>query len=53
MFAAIEYSPVKHFYIRPELRLYFNEIEIDEKMLIRDQTDEAQLRPMIIGRFFF
>ncbi|MBF25702.1 MAG: hypothetical protein CMP49_04210 [Flavobacteriales bacterium] len=53
LFTAVEYNPVKHFFIRPELRLYFNEIEIDEKMLIKDQTDEAQLRPMITGRLFF
>jgi len=53
IYTSINYSPMKHVLIQPEIRLYFNEIEIDEKMVIRDQTDEAQLRPMITGRFYF
>ena len=35
------------------LRNLGNEIEIDEKMVIKDQTDEAQLRPMINIGFYF
>ena len=31
----------------PYVKLFFNEIDVDEKMLIKDRTDETQFRPGI------
>ena len=53
IFSDVRYTPVKHFRVNFGLRLYFNEIDIDEKMLIGDRTDDAQLRPFIGARFYF
>jgi len=44
---------VGKFFIAPFIRLYFNEIKIDEKMIIHDQTDDAQFRPGIELGFIF
>ena len=51
--AGVDYIVARHFYIIPYVKLYFNEIEIDEKMIIKDRTDKAQLRPGIEIGFIF
>ena len=43
----------RYFYVRPLIRLYFNEIDIDSKMIIKDQTDAAQFRPSVEIGFIF
>tara|TARA_B100000902_G_C27319427_1_gene923388 strand:+ start:4995 stop:5597 length:603 start_codon:yes stop_codon:yes gene_type:complete len=53
IFSDLRYRPVKHFWLHAGLRLYFNEIDIDEKMLIGDRTDDSQLRPFIGAYFAF
>ena len=49
----VDYMVGKSFYVSPFIKLYFNEIDIDEKMMIHDRTDEAQLRPGIELGFIF
>ena len=51
--AGVDFVVGRYFYIIPNIKLYFNEIEIDEKMVIRDQTDSAQFRPGIELGFIF
>tara|TARA_B110000444_G_C18607116_1_gene485864 strand:- start:36 stop:743 length:708 start_codon:yes stop_codon:yes gene_type:complete len=51
--AGIDYYIAKYLYIRPLVRLYFNEIEIDEKMIIKNRTINTQLRPGIEVGFIF
>ena len=43
----------RHFYIIPQLRLYFSEVQLDEKHMIRDRKDKSQWRPMIELGFVF
>jgi len=51
--AGVDVIMGRYFYIVPQLRLYFSEIEIDEKHLIRNRKDKSQLRPMIELGFIF
>jgi len=51
--AGIDFIIGRYFYVAPQLRLYFSEIEIDEKHRIRNRTDKSQLRPMIELGFIF
>ena len=51
--AGLDYIVGRHFYIVPHLKLYFNEIKIDEKMLIKNRTNNTQLRPGIEVGFIF
>jgi len=43
----------RYFYVIPQLRLYFSEIEMDEKHMIRNRKDKSQFRPMIELGFIF
>jgi len=43
----------RYFYIVPQLRLYFSEVELDEKHIIRNRKDKSQWRPMIELGFVF
>ena len=43
----------RHLYVVPHVKLYFNEIEIDEKMSIKDRTDNSQFRPGLEIGFIF
>lgn len=43
----------RYFYVIPQLRLYFSEVEIDEKHMIRNRKDKSQMRPMIEIGFIF
>ena len=51
--AGIDVMIRRHFYVETQLRLYFNEFQIDDKHLIRDRTIETQWRPMIQLGFVF
>ena len=43
----------RYFYVAPQLRLYFSEIEIDEKHMIRDRTDKSQWRRAVSQKIGF
>ena len=43
----------RYLYVVPHLKLYINEIEINDKMNIEDRTSDAQLRPGIEIGFIF
>ena len=49
----LDYIVARHLYIVPHIRLYFNEIDIDEKMSIKNRTDGSQFRPGIEIGFIF
>jgi len=49
----LDYIVGRHFYVAPHLKLYFNEIDIDEKMTIKNRTDAAQFRPGVEIGFIF
>ena len=52
--AGFDYILGRYFYISPQLRLYFNDIEIkDGKMNVIDRIDKSQIRPMIEIGFIF
>ena len=51
--AGLDYYIGRHFYIVPHVKLYFDEIEIDEKMVIKDRTNKTQFRPGIEFGFIF
>ena len=51
--AGVDVMLRRHFYVSTQLRLYFDEFQIDEKHLIRDRTVETQWRPMIELGFVF
>ena len=45
--AGMEIYVVPKLIVMPNVKLFFNEIDIDDKMIIKDRTDEAQFRPGI------
>jgi len=49
----LDYIVGRHFYVAPYMKLYFNEIDIDEKMSIKNRTDNSQFRPGIEIGFIF
>ena len=49
----VDFIMGRYFYIIPQLRLYFSEVEIDEKHIIRNRKDKSQWRPMIELGFVF
>lgn len=51
--AGLDYYIGRYFYIVPHVKLYFDEIEIDEKMVIKDRTNKTQFRPGIEFGFIF
>ena len=53
LMGGVDYRIQRHFYICPFLKLYFNEVQIDEKMKIKDRTDAAQFRTGIEVGFIF
>ncbi|MAZ58602.1 MAG: hypothetical protein CMP56_04275 [Flavobacteriales bacterium] len=49
----LDYIVGRHFYVAPHLKLYFNEVEIDEKISVKNRTDNAQFRPGVEIGFIF
>ena len=49
----LDYIVGRYLYVVPHIKMYFNEVEIDEKHLVRDRTSNSQLRPGIEIGFIF
>ena len=49
----VDYRVAKNLYIGGYVRMYFEEIEIDDKWSVHDRTDDTQLRPGIQLGFMF
>tara|TARA_Y100000766_G_C18869281_1_gene587388 strand:+ start:170 stop:907 length:738 start_codon:yes stop_codon:yes gene_type:complete len=45
--AGMELYAMPKLIVMPYVKLFFNEIDVDDKMIIKDRTDEAQFRPGI------
>ena len=49
----VDYRVAKNLYVGAYIRMYFNEIEIDDKWRVHDRVDNAQIRPGIELGFMF
>ncbi len=49
----VDYRVAKNLYLGGYIRMYFEEIEIDEKWSVHDRTDNNQLRPGVQLGFMF